>query len=107
MLEFIRRHAGSVMGVINGFDRLRFRGTLLRIANAAGLRTFLSYTGVLLKDAGDWMNERTERIKEASLAMAKEAGRPVQYLNDLRFARKTWLGRLPCVTGLRTDWCVC
>ena len=106
MLEFIRRHAGSVMGVINGFDRLRFRGTLLRIANAAGLRTFLSYTGVLLKDAGDWMNERTERIKEASLAMAKEAGRPVQYLNDPSI-RKEDLAREIAVRDGVEDGLVC
>ena len=47
MLDFIQRHAGSVIGVLSGFDRVLFRGTLRRIANAAGMSTFLSYTGVL------------------------------------------------------------
>ena len=56
MLEFIRQHAASVVGVIHGFDRLRFRGTLRRIASVRGLGSFLYYAGVLLKDAGAWMN---------------------------------------------------
>jgi hypothetical protein len=82
MLDFVQQHADSVTGVINGFDRLRFRGTLLRLANVAGLNSFLQYCKVLLKDAGDWMNTQTERVKTASLAMAEDAGRPVQYVSD-------------------------
>jgi hypothetical protein len=69
------------MGVVSGFDRLLFRGTLRRIANAAGLESMLAYLGVPLKEAAQWMNEKTERAKAASVAMAREAGRPVQYLN--------------------------
>src|SRR5438874_6367498 len=84
MLEFLRQHAKSVTGVLHGFDRLRFRGTLRRIASAAGLGSFLSYAGVPLKDAGEWMNARTEELKDASLAAAHAAGRPVQYVQRPR-----------------------
>jgi len=80
MLEFVQRHGSSVIGVLSGFDRLLFRGTLRRIANAAGLSSFLSHTGVLLKDFGKHSEKLTEQVKEASLAAAKEAGRPVRYL---------------------------
>src|SRR5437868_3302024 len=79
MLSFVQRHADSVMGVLNGFDRLLFRGTLRRIANAAGLGTFLSYMQVLLKDAGEWMELRSDQVEAASRAMAQEQGRPVEY----------------------------
>jgi hypothetical protein len=82
MVEFIRRHAASVTGVISGFDRLRFRGTWRRISSADGLGSFLHFMGVLLKDAGKWMNERTEEVKKASLAMAERQDRPVKYLSD-------------------------
>ena len=82
MLEFIRRHAASVTGVINGFDRLRFRGTWRRISSVDGLGSFMHYMGVLLKDAGKWMNDCTERVKKASLAVAERQNRPVKYLND-------------------------
>jgi hypothetical protein len=82
MKEFIRRHAASVIGVINGFDRLRFRGTWRLGASVAGLDRFLRYMGVLLKGAGKWMNDCTEEIKKASLAVADGQDRPVQYVND-------------------------
>ena len=82
MKEFVRRHAASVTGVISGFDRLRFRGTWRLGASVRGLRRFMSHVGVLLKDAGQWMNECTEQVKKASLAVADAQGRPVEYVND-------------------------
>ena len=82
MKEFVQRHGSSVIGVLSGFDRLLFRGTLRRIANAAGLASFLRYTGVLLKDFAAHAEALTEQVKAASLAAAEAAGRPVQYLPD-------------------------
>jgi len=82
MVEFVRQHADSVMGVINGFDRLRFRGTWRRVANVRGLGTFFQHMGVLLKDAGTWINGKTEQLKKASLAVADGQGRPVLYVTD-------------------------
>lgn len=92
MKEFIQQHASSVMGVIHGFDRLRFRGTWRRISTVAGLGSFLHHFGVLLKDAGEWMQQRTEAVKKASLAVADGQGRPVVYVNNPS-ARKEDLAR--------------
>jgi hypothetical protein len=82
MLEFVRRHAASVTGVISGFDRLRFRGTWRLGSSVDGLGKFLRYMGVLLKDASKWMKDCTEQVKKASLAVADGQDRPVQYVND-------------------------
>ena len=82
MVEFLRQHAGSVMGVINGFDRLRFRGTWRLGANVSGMGKLLRHMGVLLKDAGRWMENCTEQVKKATLKIADEQGRPVVYVND-------------------------
>ena len=92
MRTFIQRHAGCVMGVISGFDRLLMRGTLRRVANAAGMNSLLAFLGVRLKEAGEWMQQKTAEVKEASLAAAQAAGRPVQYLNDCSI-RKEELAR--------------
>jgi len=82
MDEFVRQHAASVMGVINGFDRLRFRGTWRLGASVRGLGRLLSHLGVLLKDAGKWMEACTEQVKKASLKVADHQGRPVVYVDD-------------------------
>jgi hypothetical protein len=92
MVEFIRRHAAAVIGVISGFDRLRFRGTWRRVSTVAGLGSFMHHMEVLLKDAGQWMNDCTEQVKKASLKVADALGRPVQYVNDPS-ARKEEIAR--------------
>jgi hypothetical protein len=46
MVEFVRRHAASVTGVISGFDRSRFRRTWRLGSSVRGLGRFMSYVGV-------------------------------------------------------------
>ena len=82
MNPFLQRHASVVSGMLSGFDRVRFRGTLRLLANAAGLGCLLSYLGVLLKDFKEYAQSASEQVKAASLASALSAGRPVRYLSD-------------------------
>src|SRR3954453_3096177 len=82
MKEFVQRHAASVIGVLSGFDRLLFRGTLRRLAKADGPGTYLSRGGGRLTDFGDWSMGLTERLKRAAVEVAEAAGRPVRYLPD-------------------------
>ena len=42
MLKFIASHQDQISGVLSGFDRLVFRGTLRSIAYAAGMQHYLS-----------------------------------------------------------------
>ena len=77
---FLQRHAADVLGMISGFDRLRLRGTLRLIANAAGMQTFLSRAGVLLKDFAHYVEAVTARVKQATEGVATAAHRPVLYL---------------------------
>jgi len=79
---FLQQHAGSVTASLSGFDRLRFRGTLRMLANAAGMFRFLCYTGHLLKDFGTHALELSRRVRSASLARAEAVGRPVVHLNS-------------------------
>ena len=53
MNGFLQRHAGSVTGMLSGFDRVRFRGTVRLLANAGGVLALLSRTHrYLLSDKG-------------------------------------------------------
>ena len=49
MNAFLRRHRTSVVGMPLGFDRLRLRGTLRRLAYAGGMRGYLSSMGPYLR----------------------------------------------------------
>jgi hypothetical protein len=73
----------KITGIISGWDRLRFRGTVRMLANAAGLGRFLRFSGRrLLKDFGAHAEELSRRTRAGSLKVAEEAGRPVLHLQN-------------------------
>jgi len=82
METFLQRHKALVMGVLNGFDRLLFRGTLRVLGSVAGLKRYLWHRQVLLKDFAAHAQEVTEVIKQGSLGAAEAAGRPVIHLQS-------------------------
>ena len=64
-MSFIQQQASRVWGALSGFDRVRFRGTLRRVAHVAGLGSFLAYRRELLKDFSGFVQEvRRKRPKE-------------------------------------------
>src|SRR5580698_8327932 len=82
MLRFVQRHADKVTGVLHGFDRLRFRGTLRNLMFIEGMMEFLWKSKVLLKGFGAYVDGVTKQIKAAVEQTAKQAGRPVRYLSS-------------------------
>jgi hypothetical protein len=80
MNSFLQRHADSVTGMLSGFDRVRFRGTVRILANVSGLLSLMSHLSVLLKDFAGFAMELSEKLRLASSAAALEAGRPLRYL---------------------------
>jgi hypothetical protein len=80
MLSFIQRHQDKIKGVLSGFDRLRFRGTLRAIAHPWGLKHFLMATGIYLKDFKDYVLSVSRQVLQATNRLAEEAERPLVYL---------------------------
>ena len=88
MEKFVEQHGGTVKGVLSGFDRLVFRGSLRMLSFTAGMMGFLSEMGVLLKDFGEYVERVTQRLKAASVAKAQRLGRPIIYLQSSRTAKE-------------------
>jgi hypothetical protein len=80
MQSFLQCHADDVKGVLSGFDRIRFRGTLRWLASLRGLSSFLACRGILLKDFKDRAQTLTGNILRATEALAAAAGLTVAYL---------------------------
>ena len=80
MKQFLARHRDRIMGVISGFDRVLFRGLLRSLSYPQGLERFLGHKGVLLKNFGEYVEDATTRVKQASLAHAEKLDRPIRYL---------------------------
>lgn len=84
MQRFIARHAEAILGVVSGFDRLVFRGTLRRIAFSEGLAKFLNWQGIRLKDFKTFAETVTAQVKGACEGEAKRLKRPIVYLASSR-----------------------
>ncbi|MBL0312157.1 MAG: hypothetical protein IPP78_05455 [Holophagaceae bacterium] len=88
MEEFIQKYEGKVIGVLSGWDRVRFMGTLRMLSCVNGMLVYLSKAGVLLKDFGGLVEGKSDEMKEAIQTRAKELGRPVVYLNSSRICKE-------------------
>ena len=79
-MKLMELYQDRIIGAIRGLDRIRFRGTLRLLANQNGLRKFMSFTRVLLKDFGGWAEGLTAMIRQSCRAKADELGIETHYL---------------------------
>jgi hypothetical protein len=89
MKEFMHQFAGQVTGVLSGFDRLVFRGTLRSLCHAGGVVGLMLNRGVRFVDFGRFANGQSETLKKASLQAASDAGRPIRYLSSSRWSKES------------------
>jgi len=82
MEKFLARHKKHIRGVLSGFDRVLFRGTLRSISHVEGMSMFLSCRHVLLKDFGAFVEKQSTHLKEHAKAFALRHGRPYQYIQS-------------------------
>src|SRR5712692_1468606 len=80
MKEFIAKHQEEIAGMLSGFDRLVFRGTLRSISYAKGMMNYLWAQQVRLTEFGGHVQRVSEGLKQVCRARAEALGRPVKYL---------------------------
>ena len=82
MKSFLGVWGGLVLGMLNGFDRLVFRGHLLNLSHRLGMEKLLCANHILFKDFKAHALAQTQRLLQASFAEAKRLGRPIEYLRS-------------------------
>lgn len=106
MNQFIRKHADAINGVLHGFDRLVFRGSLRTMSHVQGMKLYLSRVGVLLKEFGAHVQELSERIKQATEATAQGMGQRVIYLASAQADKEAVARKVAAEHGI-TEGPVC
>jgi hypothetical protein len=79
MDAFVQRHQQDVIGVLSGFDRMRFRGTLRSISYAKGVDQFLGAVGVRYQDFQSYVLGLSQALIDHGEQVAQQAGRPFEY----------------------------
>jgi hypothetical protein len=104
--QFLSKHAGAVIGVLSGFDRLVFRGTLRMLAHRAGMVAYLWAARVLLKDFAGHAEALTRQLKEASEALAQRTNRPIRYLPSSASSKEDIARQIARADGI-TEGLIC
>ena len=93
MQQFIEKYREQIQGVLTGFDRLVFRGSLRRLNYgrydvglkamvAQGMEAYLWQNQILFKDYQDHVKRISERLKKAALEPFEQQNlRPI-FLRD-------------------------
>lgn len=101
MESFLRQYGSKIKGVLSGFDRLRFSGTMRILANTKGLYRFLSHQSVLLKNFKEWAKGRTDTVLSSTEELAQRAGRPLVYLPSSRERKEDLASKIARTDGIQ------
>jgi len=85
MKKLVARFGKAVKGVLTGFDRIVFKGTILPLAHEDGAMSFLGVRGVLNRDYKKWMLAQTDALVTSVDRYAREqSARPITPLSTWR-----------------------
>ncbi len=93
MQQFIAKYGQQITGVLTGFDRLVFRGSLRRLnygwwdeklsaVVACGMEQYLWQNRILFKDYQQHVKRVSQRVKDASFEPFQQRGLPVIFLRN-------------------------
>ncbi len=94
MKQFITQHEQQIIGVLNGWDRVRFRGTLRVLSCVPGLFVWLLEQQVLLKEFAGFSKGLTDRLKQSIEGVARAAGRKIEYLASSSLSKEALVQEL-------------
>ena len=103
MREIVARFGKAVKGVLTGFDRIVFKGSILPLAYEDGAMNFLGWRGVLNRDYKRWMLTQTDALVTAVDRYAREqSGRPITHLSTWRMDKEELARKRQRQTGIET-----
>jgi hypothetical protein len=88
MKSFLQRFALLVAGVLQGFDRLVFKGKLCPLYSPEGMNCLLSANHVLYKDFKNYAFEVTAQVLEASMMSQARAMGRFRYLKSSKIDKE-------------------
>jgi hypothetical protein len=101
MREFIAKYRGKIAGMLSGFDRLVFRGTLRSLSYVKGMKYYLAANGVLLKDFGSHVEQASQQLKDASVSLAHQLKRPHMFLSSPKKSKEEIAQEIVAKEGIR------
>jgi len=113
MQQFSEKYHDQIMGVVTGFDRLVFGGSLRRLNYgwgddqlkamvAIGMEQYLWHNKILFKDYQQHVKRASERWKKESLKPFEKQGLPVVFLRSASVDQEELARRVAGDRGIQT-----
>jgi hypothetical protein len=80
--SFLAKYKEQISGFLQGFDRLRLRGTLRQLYCPRVREAYWCAQHLMDRDFGRMAEGMTEKIKAAAEGLAKKLSRPVVYVSS-------------------------
>jgi len=80
LAEFVNQHRAKVIGVLEGFDRVRVQASLRTLYRQSVMEYYLLSQRILFKDFKTYLTGLTNRVRAAAARLAERSGRRVIYL---------------------------
>ena len=80
MQQFIAKFEKEIQGVLSGFDRVLFRGSLRRLNHSKGMKWYLAENNILCKQYEDHVKAVSQKVKKAALDPFKQQKLLVQHV---------------------------
>lgn len=81
MDTLLNKLGGKIKGVLEGFDRIVFKGNLKPLCHAPGMQVFLKRNGVLNKNYKEWITQKSAAIcSDAEKYTQQQCGDKISYL---------------------------
>src|SRR5215210_704284 len=90
--SFLAKFGEQISGFLQGFDRLRLRGTLRQLYCPTVMEAYLCAQYLQYREFGKMAERSTQKLKAAAEGLAQRLSRPVVYLSSSG-ARKEELAR--------------
>jgi hypothetical protein len=101
MDHFITKHERSIVGVLSGWDRIRFRGTIRTLAVTKLLASWLCSQNMLLKNFKPFALGLTAALKASVEQVAAAVGRTVKYVASSALSKEDLVQELIRREGLQ------
>jgi hypothetical protein len=113
MQQFIEKYKEQIVGMLTGFDRLVFRGSLRRlnasffdptrqVMVAKGMEEYCWQNKILFKNYGDHVRRTSEKLKSRSLQPYRDAGIPIEFVRDTSVDKDKLAGGIATEKGIRS-----
>lgn len=81
MHQFIAKFEKDICGVMSGFDRVLFRGSLRRLTHSLGMKWYLAQNDILCQKYADHVKEVSHQVKKAAVAPFEQQNLLVKHVH--------------------------